>query len=123
RISESRKQAMLNAGLDSIITIDHEGRIVDFNKAAEMKFGWSCDQVMGKIMSSVIIPPAYRDAHERGLRHYLRSGEGPVLGKRIQVEAMRSDGSTLPIEMNICLIEIPNHPPQFTAFLRDLSES
>lgn len=123
RISESRKQAMLNAGLDSIITIDHEGRIVDFNKAAEMKFGWSCDQVMGKIMSSVIIPPAYRDAHERGLRHYLRTGEGPVLGKRIQVEAMRSDGSIFPIEINICLIEIPNHPPQFTAFLRDLSES
>ena len=119
--SEQRKGAIMASALDCIITIDAQGRVTEFNPAAENTFGYTRGEILGKEMAEMIIPPAMREAHRSGLSRYLATGEGPVLGKRIEIPAMRADGSEFPVELAITSI---NHggSPIFTAFLRDLSE-
>ncbi|MBA3483977.1 MAG: PAS domain S-box protein, partial [Pirellulales bacterium] len=121
RESEARNAAILATALDCIVTIDHEDRIVEFNPAAEKTFGYSHDDVIGKRMAELLVPPKHRDAHYRGMRHYLETGEGPVLGKRIELEAMRADGALFPVELAITPIRIGDKPI-FTAYLRDITE-
>ena len=120
--SETRKTAMLESALDCIISIDHEGRIVEFNPAAERTFGYSINEVRGKLMSDVIIPEQYREAHANGLKHYLETGEENVLHKRIEISALRKDGSEFPVELAISPIFLPDSAPMFTGYLRDISE-
>ena len=119
--SEARKGAILEAALDCIISIDHEGRVIDFNPAAEQTFGYSRAQVVGKEMAELLIPPGLRERHRRGMAHYLATGEGPVLGKRIEMPAMRADGTEFPIELAVTRIQLDG-PPMFTAYVRDLTE-
>src|SRR5262249_34430083 len=83
RCSEARKGAILEAALDGIITIDHEERILEFNPAAEKTFGHARAAVLGRRLSELLIPPAYRAAHQAGMRRYLTTGEGAVLGRRV----------------------------------------
>lgn len=119
--SEARKDAMMKSALDCIISIDHEGKIIEFNPAAEKTFGYTRDQVIGKELAAAIVPPALREAHRRGLAHYLASGQGPVLGKRIEILGMRADGSEFPLELAIVPIHLGEYPI-FTAYLRDITE-
>jgi PAS domain S-box-containing protein len=121
RVSEARKTAILESALDCIITMDHRGNIVDFNPAAEQAFGYRHQDVVGKEMASLIIPEPLREKHRAGLRKYLETGEGPLLGKRIEVHGQRADGSIFPIELAISVVD--NSGPQlFTGYLRDISE-
>ncbi|MEX0612521.1 MAG: PAS domain S-box protein, partial [Pirellulales bacterium] len=122
RESEARKTGIVNTALDCIITIDHVGRIVEFNPAAERTFGYRKEEVLGRGMAELIVPPAYRELHYRGLAHYLSTGAGPVLGRRIEMPARRADGSEFPVELAITAIR-QDGPPVFTAYLRDLTES
>lgn len=119
--SEARKDAMLKSALDCIITIDHNGKIIEFNPAAEKTFGYKRARVIGTELAATIVPPALREAHRRGLAHYLATGQGPVLGKRIQITGMRADGSEFPVELAIVPIHLGEHPI-FTAYLRDITE-
>ena len=121
RESESRKSAILDGALDAIITMDHEGKVVDFNPAAEAMFGLSREEIAGQHMAEKIIPERLREAHYRGLAHYLTSGEGPVLKKRIEVPALHADGHEFTIELSINRIPAVE-PPMFTATLRDITE-
>lgn len=117
----ARQTAILNNSLDCIITIDCEGRIVDFNPAAERTFGYQRDDVLHQNMGNLIIPPSLREAHQQGIRHYLATGEGPVLGKRIEITAMHADGNEFPVELAITAIT-SGRAPMFTACLRDLTQ-
>ena len=121
RRSDARTRAMLDAALDGVVTIDHEGSILEFNPAAERIFGYARDAVMGRQMAELIVPPALREAHSAGFRHYLATGEGPVLGTRIELSGMRADGSEFPLELSIAAVDVPGEPV-FTAYLRDISE-
>ncbi len=96
RESEARKAAILGSALDGIVTIDHEGRITEFNPAAERTFGYRRDEVVGKPLADVIIPPSLREEHRRGFARYLSTGETRVLGRRIEMTAVRADGSGIP---------------------------
>ncbi len=121
RGSEVRQAAILETALDAIITIDHEGRVVEFNPAAERLFGYAEDDVRGRDIGDFIVPPGLREAHRRGMDRYFSTGEGPVLGKRIEMPALRADGSEFPVELAITRIPTDG-PPLFTAYLRDISE-
>ena len=121
RESNARTRSMLDAALDGVITIGHDGRIIEFNPAAESIFGYARDAVLGQLMVDLIVPPAFRDAHSAGFRHYLATGEGPVLGKRIELSGMRADGSEFPLELSIAAADVTGEPV-FTAYLRDISE-
>jgi PAS domain S-box-containing protein len=116
-----RNATIVDLALDAIISIDHEGRIVEFNPAAERMFAYRRADVMGRPMADLIIPPHLRAAHFAGLRRYLATGESHVQGRRLELEAMRADGSLFPVELAI--MRIPGDgPPVFTSYLRDLSE-
>ncbi|MGI9013634.1 MAG: PAS domain S-box protein [Phycisphaerales bacterium] len=119
--SEARKSAILETALDCIITIDHHGKMVEFNPAAERTFGYSRDHAIGRDLADLIIPPSLRERHRKGMAHYLATGEGPVLGKRLELPALRADGSEFPVELAITRISTDG-PPLFTAYLRDISE-
>jgi PAS domain S-box-containing protein len=121
RESEARKSAMLEASLDAIVSMDHRGNVVEFNAAAEQTFGWRADEVIGREMCDLIIPPALRDAHRAGLRRYLERGEGQILGKRLEIMGQRRDGREFPVELTIVRAELDG-PPLFTGFIRDISE-
>jgi PAS domain S-box-containing protein len=119
--AEERQAAILQAALDCIIAIDHEGRIIEFNPAAEKTFGYSRAEALGKPLAQLVIPPSVRKRHERSLGRYLSSGESSVLGKTIEITAMRADGSEFPVELTITVIP-GDGPPTFVGFLRDVSE-
>jgi PAS domain S-box-containing protein len=123
RLSEEsfRNAAIVETALDCIVTIDHQGKIVEFNPAAEATFGFSRAEAVGQQMAELIIPPSLRDRHYRGLAHYLATGEGPVLGKRVEMPALRADGTEFPVELAITRIP-SNGAPAFTAYIRDISE-
>jgi PAS domain S-box-containing protein len=121
RRSEARKAAILDSALDCIVTIDHEGRITEFNPAAERTFGYRRDEVMGEHLADVIIPPSLREKHRRGLARYLATGEAQVLGRRVEMPAVRADGREFPVELAITRIPLKG-PPSFTGYLRDITE-
>ncbi len=119
--SEARKAAMLATALDCIITIDHRGTVVEFNPAAERTFGYRRDDAVGREMCELIIPSALRDSHRRGIARYLETGEATLLNRRVELTAMRSDGSEFPAELAITPITLDG-PPMFTGYLRDITE-
>ena len=121
RRSESLKGAIIESSLDCLVTMDREGKIVEFNPAAETTFGWTREQALGKTMVELIVPPRMRDAHRRGFAHYLATGEGHILGKRVELHAIRADGTEFPIELTITTIGAA--PANlFTGFIRDITE-
>lgn len=115
------RSAVLDATLDALVTIDTEDRIVEFNANAERLFGYQREAVLGKRMADLIIPEHLRAAHLAGMRHYLRHGEGPLLGQRIEVLALRANGATVPVELTVQPMAV-NGRTLFTAFIRDISE-
>jgi PAS domain S-box-containing protein len=119
--SEARKAAILDSALDCIVTIDHEGRITEFNPAAERTFGHRPDEVVGKHLADVMIPASLREQHRRGLARYLATGEARVLGRRLEMTAIRGDGSEFPVELTITRIPLDG-PPTFTGYLRDITD-
>lgn len=114
--------AVLETALDCIIIMDAAGRIQEFNPAAERTFGYRREEVIGELLAEKIIPPALREMHQRGLTRYLETGEARVLGRRIEVQAMRADGREFPAELAITAIR-HGERPLFTAYLRDLTEA
>src|SRR5437667_63119 len=114
-------RAMLDSALDAIITMDAGGRVREFNPAAERIFGFKRAEAIGKELAELIVPPELRAQHRRGLAHYLKTGEGPVLGHRIEITGLRSDGSRILVELAITPFKI-NGAPFFTAYLRDITE-
>jgi PAS domain S-box-containing protein len=119
--SQARQGAMIEAALDAIVSMDHAGRILEFNPAAERIFGHKRSEVLGRDMADIIIPPRLRDGHRQGMARYLATGEATILGRRIEIVAMRADGSEFPVELTIARIS-PKGPPVFTGFVRDLTE-
>jgi len=101
RESEALKGTILDSALDCIVSIDGEGRILEFNRAAERTFGYSRASVIGERMVELMIPPSLREAHRKGFQQFIETGEGPILDKRIELTAMRADGSEFPIDITV----------------------
>jgi PAS domain S-box-containing protein len=120
RDSEARKAAILASSLDAIVTIDAAGRIVEFNPAAEAVFGYRCDDVIGRTLADTIVPPISRAAHTEGLARYVATGEGRLVGRRIEAMAMRADGEEFPAE--IAIAAPGGDVPTFTATIRDITD-
>jgi PAS domain S-box-containing protein len=118
--SERRKAAILDSVLDCIVSIGADGRVIEFNSAAEQTFGYTKGQAIGRLLADLIIPPIHREAHAAGLARYLATGEGRLIGKVIEITAMRSDGSELPVELAITAIHSET-APIFTGVLRDIT--
>jgi PAS domain S-box-containing protein len=121
RLSEARIRAVVESSLDGVITMDQEGRVVDFNPAAEKIFGYPRHKVPGQPLASLIIPAELREEYQRGFEEHLETGESQLVGRRIETIAMRKDGTEFPIELAISRIACPG-APHFTACLRDITD-
>lgn len=120
--SEAISRAILASSLDAIICIDKKGEIIEFNKVATQIFGWERDQVSGMNICDAIIPEKYVDAHKKGMEHYHATGEGPVLGQRLELEAKDKTGRVFPIEISISPITT-HEETLFAAYIRDLTDT
>ena len=118
--ADARREAMLEAALDCIVTMDADGLVVDFNAAAERTFGYSRDAARGRRLGDLIVPPELRARHEAGIRRHVASGDATILGRRMEMQAMRRDGSRIPVELTVTRSDIDGCP-LFIGFLRDLS--
>lgn len=113
--------AVNRAAHSAFVSIDEEGLVTWWNPAAERLFGWTSDEVIGLAVADVIIPEEVREAHWRGLTHFLATGEGPVLDRLIEVEALHRDGRRIPVEMTITSLRVDD-TWTFHAFIRDISD-
>jgi len=120
RASEARKAAILETALDAVITMDPEGRIVEFNRAAEEMFGYERADITGRTVADTIVPDSRREAHHRGLARYLVTGENTVIGRRVEMTGRRADGSEFPVELAITTVQLDRRR-LFTAYLRDIT--
>ncbi len=116
-----RIRRIFNMSLDAVVTISEDGAVTDWNPKAESMFGWQRDDVLGQKLSDLIIPQRYREAHENGLKRFLKTGEGPALNKRLDLFALRRSGEEFPVELTISPIRVGD-VYEFSAFLRDVSE-
>jgi PAS domain S-box-containing protein len=114
-------RALLDSGLDCIIAMDGAGRVWEFNQAAEQTFGFTRSEAVGRELAELIVPARMREQHRQGLVRYLQTGEGPLLGKRIEISALRCDGSEILAELAITAFKI-DEEPFFAAHLRDITE-
>lgn len=119
--SETRKSAILEASLDAVITIDEFSRILEFNPSAERIFGYLKGEVLGKSLAEQLITPEHREALRQGIQNYLRTGQGPVLGKHMEMKAVHKNGTLFPVELAVTPIEISGRR-LFTAYIRDITE-
>ena len=122
RESEAVKTSIFETALDAVISIDAQGVIVEFNPSAERMFGHRRDEVLGKEMAPLIIPQTLRDAHTSSLQRVVGGAEPRLLGQRLELTALRSDGSEFPIELSITAVESGGgHSARFTGFVRDIT--
>jgi len=121
RASEAVAASVVRAALDCVVTMDHDGRVLDFNPAAETTFGYAREEAVGQVLAELIIPPALRELHREALQRYLRTREPGILGRRLELTAMRADGSVIPVELTITRVG-EREPPVFAGFVRDITE-
>ncbi len=120
RRSEARLRATVETSLDCVIGMDREGRVIEFNAAAERCFGYSRNQVLGRVLAEMIIPERYRKPHAEGRARYERTGEARVLDQQVQATAQRADGTEFPVELTISEAESAEGRI-FIAYLRDVT--
>lgn len=121
RHSEALKSGVLEAALDAVVTIDHRGIVMDWNRASEQIFGYTRAEAVGREMAELIVPARMRDAHRRGLAHAASGGQSTIMGRLIELPAQNADGREFPVDLYI--VAIPTEgSPMFTGFARDISE-
>lgn len=119
--SEARIHAIINAALDCIITMDSNGKIVQFNPAAEKTFGYKSSEVIGKEMGELFMPPDVRERQRRSFQNFQSSGTGSMMGQRLDVPAFRKDGTEFIAEMATQGVT-QGGEFVFTVFLRDITD-
>ena len=112
---------VLETTLDAVIVMKSDGIVVDWNDRAVSIFGWSREEAVGRTLAELVIPERYREAHKKGLRRYLESRTGEVIGRRIEVSGLRRNGDEFPVELSISPIQ-DGEGIIFVGCLRDLSE-
>ena len=118
--SETRARLIVDTAHDAFIGIDSMGRIAAWNAQAEATFGWTRDEVLGRILAETIVPPAFREAHISGMRRFHETGEAPVVNQR-RIDGPASIGAEFPIELTISS-DARRKRLLFGAFLRDISD-
>jgi PAS domain S-box-containing protein len=121
RASEMRARAIIETAIDAVLLTDSDGKLIGWNAAAERIFGWRQEEVLGRDLAQCIIPERLREAHYRGLAHLRATGEGPVLGRRLELPALRRDGTEFPVELSINPLPEPAQGT-FVGFVRDISQ-
>jgi PAS domain S-box-containing protein len=121
RESEERSRLIIDTALDAVITVDADGVIIDWNAQAEAIFGWPRHEAIGRRLAETLIPAQYREAHSKGMRHFLATGKGSMFNKRIEITALHRDGHEFLVEVAISPLRM-RETFTFSAFIRDITE-
>ncbi len=121
RDNEDTMRAIIDSALDAVVQMNEDGEVTGWNPQAEAIFGWTRSEAVGQPMHALIVPPEYREAHVRGLRHFLATGAGPALNRRLTITGRHRDGHDIPIELTIAVSRV-NGRHAFSAFIRDITE-
>ena len=119
--ARTRRRLILDNAHDAFVAMSADGLIAEWNRQAEITFGWPRAEAVGRVLSETIIPPQLREAHSRGLARFLATGEGPVLNRVIEVRALRRDGGEFSAEISIAPVRV-GEQYLFAAFIRDVTE-
>jgi PAS domain S-box-containing protein len=119
--SEARQRDILNAAHDAVISVNRHGRLTYVNSAFEHIFGYRADEVIGRELGEVVVPPSLRELHRQGMARYLATGQTRILDRRLQLTAMRADGSEFPAELTITRTGLTDEVT-FTSYIRDITE-
>ena len=120
--SEARARLIVDTAHDAFIGIDSDGKVVAWNAQAEATFGWASAEVIGRSLAETIVPPAFRDAHNAGMRRFHDTGEAPVVNQRLELTALHRSGREFPVELTITSPLTAENGYFFAAFLRDISD-
>src|SRR5687768_8390697 len=120
--SDARAHMILDTAHDAFVGMDTTGRILAWNAQAEQAFGWSRDEAIGRNLAETIVPPAFREAHNRGMARFLATGEAPVVNRRLELRGLHRRGHEFPIEITITSPMPLADGYFFGAFLRDISD-
>jgi diguanylate cyclase (GGDEF)-like protein/PAS domain S-box-containing protein len=118
--SKERFFTIIETALDAVVQMDSDGIITGWNAQAERTFGWPRQEAIGRAMDETIIPHQYREAHVRGLKHFLATGEGAILNSQVEMQAMHRDGHEFPVELSIVPIKMAGKY-EFSAFINDIT--
>src|SRR5262249_24060386 len=121
RASEERQRLILDNAHDAFVAMSADGLITEWNHQAEITFGWPRGEAVGRVLAETIIPPQFREAHQRGLARFLATGEGPLLNRVLEGPALRRDGREFPAEIRIAPVRV-GEQYLFAAFIRDVTE-
>lgn len=121
RESEARTRLIIDTAHDAFVSIDVNNRIVDWNRQAEVMFGWSRDEALGQDLSELIIPPALRQAHNHGIKRFLERGSSGMVGKRVELPALDRNNREFPTQVTVTSIWV-NGTYVFNAFFHDITE-
>jgi PAS domain S-box-containing protein len=119
--SEARQRAILEAALDGVVSIDGQARVTYVNSAFEQIFGYRAAEATGRELADLIVPPSLRQAHRDGFARYLATGQQHILDRRIEMTAIRADGSEFPAEITVTRTG-PAAEPAFTGYVRDITD-
>ncbi|MEM9919282.1 MAG: response regulator [Bacteroidota bacterium] len=119
--SEEKLRKIIDTSLDGIITIDEEGMVTEWSKQAVKIFGYTQAEAIGQEMADLIVPHRYQEAHRNGMKHFLKTGEGPVLNSRIEITSIDKTKREFPIELSISPIRLDGKYI-FSAFIRDITD-
>ncbi|HUP87527.1 MAG TPA: response regulator [Acidimicrobiales bacterium] len=119
--SEAQLRSVIDTATDSFVATDEGGLVVEWNKRAEIQFGWSRHEALGRPVAELIVPEQLRAAHEEGIRRYTATGVASILGNRIELPALRRDGSEFPAE--VAVWQIRSGPStRLAAFISDITD-
>ena len=120
--SEARAKTIIDTAHDAFVGIDAAGTIVEWNTQACATFGWTRSEALGRTLADTIIPPSFRAAHTDGMRRFHATGEGAILNRRLEVNALHRSGREFPVELTVTSPIRAGRDLLFGAFLRDISE-
>ena len=121
RERDEQIRRILETSLDAVVSMDARGFVSFWNKPAETMFGWTGSEVIGEDLADLIMPERFREAHRRGIKRFLATGRGPILGRRIETTGLRRDGREFPIELSVVAL-VTDAGPTFNAFISDITE-
>lgn len=119
--SEARTKLILDTAMDAVVSTDQNGLVVGWNREAELMFGYTAEQVMGKDLTNLIVPTAHRQAHQQGMQRLVQTGKTSIAGSRIEITAVRADGAEFPVELTLVAVQRQGRY-FFNAFIRDITE-
>jgi PAS domain S-box-containing protein len=122
QLNQQHEAAISESIQTGFVEMDAEGKITGWNRHAEEIFGWSRDEALGRVLADTVIPEAFREGYQRGLQRYLATGEAKLLNKWIELEGLRRDGSTFPLELFLGVRQRASGEPGFFGFLQDNTE-